>query len=118
MILISYPIEWYSMARAKFPALRRVLPPITGDIKHLKPAIFSICTHLFATNTTASRPVAEGGIGYKGIMTTLEGMTQEVIEWNAEHKDPSGPKKVYRSSVALAEEIQKLAALTSAAVVG
>ena len=107
-------IEAYSLALLKYPILRRILPVISGDAKHLKPAIFSICTHLVATNDDASRPVEEGGIGYRGILTTLEGMTQEVVEWNSEHNEPGSLRKTYTSSVSLAEDIQKLVALNSA----
>ncbi len=108
MVLIAYPIEWYSLLPVKFPFLRRFLPAISGDTKHLKPAIFSICTHLIASSSPASRPVEEGGIGYQGVLTTLEGMTQEVLDWNLEHIDDAASKKTYTSSVSLAEEIQRL----------
>jgi hypothetical protein len=83
------------------------LPELTGEVKHLKPGIFSICTHLVASNTTASQPVSRGGLGYSGVLTTLEGMTQEVLEWNLEHKDAAGERKSYQTSVALADDIAK-----------
>ncbi|KAH8883372.1 NAD(P)-binding protein [Thozetella sp. PMI_491] len=114
LLLVGYAIEWYQLARLKYPILGRLLPAMTGDAKHLKPALFSICTHLFANNAAAARSVAEGGIGYQGVLTTLEGMTQEVVEWNKEQKALSGPKKAYRSSLSLADEIQKFASVTSA----
>jgi hypothetical protein len=107
MVLLSYPIEWYSILRAKYPFLQMWLPELTGEVKHLKPGIFSICTHLVASNTTASQPVSRGGLGYSGVLTTLEGMTQEVLEWNLEHKDAAGERKSYQTSVALADDIAK-----------
>ncbi|KAK4451537.1 hypothetical protein QBC34DRAFT_57388 [Podospora aff. communis PSN243] len=107
MILLSYVIEGYSLLRLKWPILFRVLPPISGDIKHLKPALFTICTHLVASNDTASRPVKLGGLGFTGVLTTLEGMTQEVVEWNRVHQAVGTKDVTYRSSVSLAEEIQK-----------
>ena len=108
MVLIAYPIEWYSLLLLTCPFLRPFLPAISGDAKHLKPAIFSICTHLIASSSAASRPVEEGGIGYQGVLTTLEGMIQEVLDWNLEHMHAGASKKTYTSSVSLAEEIQKL----------
>ena len=111
MVLLSYPIEWYSLALARFPVLRTVLPELTGEVKHLKPGLFSICTHLVASNEVASRPVSDGGLGYTGVLTTLEGMTQEVVEWNRDHHGAvAGERKVYQTSVSLADEIAKAAA--------
>jgi hypothetical protein len=96
--------------RVKYPFVGRLLPELTGDVKHLKPGIFSICTHLVASNAEASRPVSEGGLGYTGVLTTLEGMVQEVVEWNRDHKDVPGTRKAYQTSVSLADEIAKAAA--------
>jgi hypothetical protein len=107
VLLPSYPIEWYSILLAKYPILGKILPQVSGDLKYLKPALFAITTHLVASNKDSGRPVSDGGLGYKGVLTTIEGMTQEVIEWNHEHADTGGKKKVYLSSVSLAEEIQK-----------
>jgi hypothetical protein len=110
MVLLSYPIEWYSLALANFPVLRRVLPKLTGEVKHLKPGIFSICTHLVASNAVAGQAVSSGGLGYTGVLTTLEGMVQEVVEWNHDHKGVAGARKAYQTSVSLADEIAKAAA--------
>ncbi|KXX74087.1 3beta-hydroxysteroid-dehydrogenase/decarboxylase isoform 2 [Madurella mycetomatis] len=105
IVLLSYPVEWYTLLRVKYPILQKVLPELTGEVKHLKPGIFSICTHLVASNDVASQTTAAGGLGYRGVVTTLEGMTQEVIEWNREHKDAAGSRKAYQTSVSLADEI-------------
>ncbi|KAK3298798.1 uncharacterized protein B0H64DRAFT_386230 [Chaetomium fimeti] len=111
MVLLSYPIEWYTLALARFPFLRKALPELTGEVKHLQPGIFSICTHLVASNEVASRPVSSGGLGYTGVMSTLEGMTQEVVEWNRDHEGAVlGERKVYQTSVSLADEIARAAA--------
>ena len=116
MVLLSYVIEAYTLLRLKWPSLQWVLPPVVGDIKHLKPAIFSICTHLVASNDEASKPVASGGLGYTGVLTTLEGMTQEVVEWNHVHR---AAKKVrFQSSVSLADEIQKATSTSKIGDVG
>ncbi|KAK4140046.1 uncharacterized protein C8A04DRAFT_32464 [Dichotomopilus funicola] len=106
MLLLSYPIEWYIVARARYPLLGKVLPEITGDIKHIQPGIFSICTHLVASNEAAERPVGEGGLGFRGVMTTLEGMAMEVLEWNRVQRQAK-EKRVYQTSVAFADEIAR-----------
>ncbi|KAK3336297.1 hypothetical protein B0T19DRAFT_35313 [Cercophora scortea] len=112
MLLLSYPVEWYILLLVKVPRLRKVFPPLMGEVKHLQPALFSICTHVIATAAAASRRVEDGGIGYTGILTTLEGMVQEVVEWNHEHQiaAAAGGEVVYQSSVSLADEIQKATA--------
>lgn len=131
MLLLSYAIEWYNLLPARVPALRKVgLPGLPGGAAHLQPALFSICTHLLTDMRDAQRPVAEGGLGYRGVLTTLEGMCQEILDWNLEQQEHAaarrgsrapeddgggvawsktpGTKKLYKTSVLLAEEIQKL----------
>ncbi|KAL2266662.1 hypothetical protein VTJ83DRAFT_6014 [Remersonia thermophila] len=122
MLLLSYVVEGYVVARRRLGAkvpwswLRRLvldmlLPEVSGEAKHLTPAVFSICAHLVATNETASKPVRQGGIGYTGVMTTLEGMVQQVVEWNRNHEEvvAKGKKAVHhQTSLDLAEEIMKV----------
>ena len=110
ILLLSYLIECYDILQARI--LSKFLPSLSGDIQHLKPPIFSITTHLVAANEAAGRPVAEGGLGYRGVVTTLEGMTMQVLEWNHENGEcNSQPRKQYQTSVSFAEEIKKLKAV-------
>ncbi|GAP85054.2 putative cholesterol dehydrogenase [Rosellinia necatrix] len=115
ILLLSHAVEMYSelpFLPFPFSTLGRLLPPLQGDVRHLKPGIFSITTHLVATNSEASKPVSEGGLGYEGVITTLEGMALEVLEWNREHEHLDEGKgktrKAYTTSISLAEKIQKL----------
>ncbi|KAG8161318.1 hypothetical protein KVR01_009582 [Diaporthe batatas] len=119
-VLLSYLVESYSLLPHRLPGyLARLVPPLRGDIKHLQPGLFSICTHLVADNADAGRAVGEGGLGYRGVLTTLEGMCQELVDWNREQDEhaaraapaaPGGPKAVryFHSSVSLAEQMQKV----------
>lgn len=110
--------------------LAKVLPKLPGDVAYLEPGLFSICTHLFGSIEEASKPVTHGGLGYQGIVTALDGMCQELLEWNREQDEHAreasklaeangepltGGKnrgtKYFRHSVGLAEEIRKLGAL-------
>ncbi|KAL2160957.1 hypothetical protein VTH06DRAFT_8669 [Thermothelomyces fergusii] len=111
VLLLAYPVEWYVVARARWPALRRVLPPPPGLVKHLQPGIFSICTHLVASDGAAARPVGEGGLG---------GMAQEVVEWNRDRRDARGgaPPRSYKTSVSLADDIARAAALVESVTGG
>ncbi|RYP21875.1 hypothetical protein DL765_001951 [Monosporascus sp. GIB2] len=110
ILLLSHAVEWYSELPYKYPLLKRALPELKGDIRHLKPGIFSITTHLIASDAEARKPVSEGGLGYSGVLTTLEGMTLEVLEWNEEHTDDVMTRKAYTTSVTLADQIKNLAA--------
>lgn len=107
LLLPSYLVEWYTLLLARFRIARLFLPSISGGVRHLKPALFSITTHLVATSDAASRPVEHGGLGYKGVLTTLDGMVQEVVDWNRENADATKPKKTYKTSVALADDISR-----------
>ncbi|KAI0876219.1 hypothetical protein GGS24DRAFT_452445 [Hypoxylon argillaceum] len=118
MLVVSHIVELYSelpFLPFPFSILGKVLPPLKGDVRHLKPGIFSITTHLIGSNSEVSKPVSEGGLGYEGVLTTLEGMVLEVLEWNREHEhlgeDEGKIKKAYTTSISLAEKIQKLGAV-------
>ncbi|KAI1438105.1 hypothetical protein GGR50DRAFT_641555 [Xylaria sp. CBS 124048] len=115
MLLLSHAIELYSeLPFLPFPLsfLGRLLPPLKGDVQHVKPGLFSITTHLVASNAEASKPADEGGLGYQGVVTTLDGVVLEILEWNREHEslgDVDGKiRKVYTTSISLAGKIQKL----------
>ncbi|KAI0517882.1 hypothetical protein F5B22DRAFT_602841 [Xylaria bambusicola] len=116
MLVLSHMVEFYmDLPFLPFPfsVLGKLLPPLQGDVRHLKPGLFSICTHLIASNSDVSKPLAEGGLGYEGVMTTLEGMVLEVLEWNREHDhlgegERKKTRKAYTTSVSLAETIRKL----------
>ncbi|KAI0179715.1 NAD(P)-binding protein [Hypoxylon sp. FL1284] len=116
ILLLAHAVEAYAELPHRHPFLRRVLPELAGDIRHLKPGIFSICTHLVASNEEAAKPPSQGGLGYEGVLTTLEGMVLEVLEWNREHADDVATRKAYTTSISLAEQIQKLWAVGGSSV--
>lgn len=111
MLVLSHFLEWYSLLPYKMPLVARLLPKLSGDIRYLKPGLFSICTHLVSSNNAEiSKPLEQGGLGYRGVITTLDGMVSEVLEWNKEHasEDGSLKRKAYTTSVAAAEKIRQL----------
>ncbi|KAI3391814.1 hypothetical protein diail_6776 [Diaporthe ilicicola] len=120
LVLLSYLVEFYTLLPFRLPGgLARFVPPLSGDVKHLQPALFSICTHLVADNADAGKAVTDGGLGYRGVLTTLEGMCQELVEWNQEQEEHArraalesvegtGAVRYFHSSVSLAEQIQKM----------
>ena len=91
MLLTSYCIEFYCLSLARFPWLTMVFKELKeytayrgheSSLFNLQPPLFSICTHLIANDAKVRKPLVEGGLGYKGIWTTLEGMCYEVKMWN------------------------------------
>ncbi|KAI0382459.1 NAD(P)-binding protein [Hypomontagnella monticulosa] len=108
ILLLAHAVEIYAELPYKYPFLQKLLPKVEGDIRHLKPGIISICTHLVASNEEIGKPVSRGGLGYTGVLTTQEGMVLEILDWNREHMDDAKTRKVYTTSISLAEQIQKL----------
>ena len=113
ILLLSHAVELYADLSHWFPFLGKILPELRGDIRLLKPGLFSITTHLIASDAEARKPVSEGGLGYAGLLTTLEGMALEVLEWNEEHRGGADAKtrKAYTTSVSLADKIRRLVPL-------
>ncbi|KAH9991507.1 NAD(P)-binding protein [Xylariaceae sp. FL0662B] len=116
MLLLAYAVEMYSDLPCKYPFLRKFLPELGGDIRLVKPGLFSICTHLVGSDAEARKPVSEGGLGYSGVLTTLEGMALEVLEWNREHVDDVKTRKVYTTSISLADQIRKIRVVAGGSV--
>ncbi|KAH7029093.1 uncharacterized protein B0I36DRAFT_245730 [Microdochium trichocladiopsis] len=108
-LLMAHGIELWSDLPHRFPLLKKLMPPITGEAKHLKPGIFSITTHLVAADEDTRKPVSEGGLGYTGVVTTLDGLVYEILEWNREVAAGDAEKKkiTYTSSLTLGERLQK-----------
>lgn len=95
MLLLSYLIEAYILTQHALPSpLKNLLPILPSDIAQLQPALFSIATcHVIADDGDARKNVEEGGLGYKGICTTLEGMCMQIREWNMERAGISRAKE-------------------------
>ncbi|CAH0027873.1 unnamed protein product [Clonostachys rhizophaga] len=108
ILVLSHILEWYSQLPYRLPFLKPILPEMKGDIKTLRPGLFSVCTHVIASDARARKPVAEGGLGYRGTFTTLQGMVTEVIEWNQEHSDKEKARRVYSTSILLADKLEKV----------
>jgi hypothetical protein len=106
-LILSYPIEQYHILQSKFP---KILPELNGDLKIVQPALFSVsAANLIGTDAAARKPVQEGGLGYKGGNTTLEGMCMQMKIWNDEH---ASDKNV--GSLGVAAEIRNVGAVPSA----
>ncbi|KAF5595147.1 cholesterol dehydrogenase [Fusarium subglutinans] len=60
------------------PFLKGMLPEVEGDLRTVQPGLITICTHLVASDAEARKPISEGGLGYKGLLTTLEGVVSVI----------------------------------------
>ena len=109
LLLVAQALEAYCLTLVRFPVLRRMgLREPQSDVASLQPSLFTICTHLVAVDKAARRPVEEGGLGYKGVYTTLECMCDQVRLWNEEYKAAGGGRR-RRDSAArvLREEMRR-----------
>ncbi|OTA97477.1 hypothetical protein M434DRAFT_391938 [Hypoxylon sp. CO27-5] len=85
MLVLAHIVEFFDLA-SRLPVLEWIVPRPKGDLAILQPAVFSAGTHYLATDAAAQRSVDEGGIGYRPIHNTMEGMCQQVLDWNVEHR--------------------------------
>jgi hypothetical protein len=83
LLIPAYALEWYCIALAKFPFLRRVFTEPGEPLINLQPAIFQVsCVHQVGSNVEAERSPEEGGIGYRGAVTSLEAMCWQAKKHN------------------------------------
>ncbi|KAI1409045.1 NAD(P)-binding protein [Hypoxylon sp. FL1857] len=85
MLALAHVVEWFDLA-SRLPVLGWIVPRPKGDLAILQPAVFSAGTHYLASDAAAQRSVDEGGIGYKPVHNTMEGICQQVLDWNVEHQ--------------------------------
>jgi len=86
MLVMAYAIEAYTLLLARFAVLKAIgLAEPTGNIALLQPAVITLSTaHQFAFDGPARKSVEEGGLGYKGVGTSLEGMVNQAVQYNQE----------------------------------
>ncbi|PHH88195.1 hypothetical protein CDD83_7854 [Cordyceps sp. RAO-2017] len=83
MLLLAYGVEAYCRLLARLPARLQGLVPEPGEpLCMLQPGtIASSVTSITDTSTARRRP-DEGGLGYRPLCTTLEGLCAQVRDWN------------------------------------
>ncbi|KAI6046144.1 hypothetical protein EDC04DRAFT_2888296 [Pisolithus marmoratus] len=69
-----------SMSNSAFGrALARMIPLVRGDLVNLQPSLFALVSvHLIFDDTRARLSPSEGGLGYSGPYTTLQGICKTV----------------------------------------
>jgi hypothetical protein len=89
LLLVAYAIETWCLLLARLPFLTSVFGwrEPAGPVHMLQPAVFSVSIHTIIDDSAARKSIAEGGFGYQGGCTTIEGVCEQILEWNREHGD-------------------------------
>jgi hypothetical protein len=92
LLLVAHAIEAWCLLLARLPFLTTMfgLREPSGPIHMLQPAVFSVSIHTVVDDSAARKSVAEGGIGYEAGCTTLEGVCEQILNWNREHEGAAG----------------------------
>ena len=81
ILLIAYIVEAYSLLLKRWGGmLGRLLPTPKGDLAVLQPALFNMSTAHFIYD--GGDEMARRDLGYKGVVGTLSGLCESVVEWN------------------------------------
>lgn len=87
LYLIAHLIESWSLLLARAPFLTRLgLREPRGAVRDLQPSIFTPAAFIMVVDEEARKSVEDGGIGYKGLFTTLEGVCEQIWRWNQEQE--------------------------------
>lgn len=87
MFILAYIIEAYSLFVIRFSGLARALrlKEPSGLIAIVQPStLINSGVHQYASAAQAEKSVEDGGLGYRGGYTTLEGMCTQVRQFMEE----------------------------------
>jgi len=86
LLLVAHGVEAYVWAVTRFPFLAKLgLKEPRYPLSFLQPSAIYGSMHTLADDSAIRRSVEDGGLGYRGVCTSLEGMCEELVEWNREH---------------------------------
>ncbi|KAF2755131.1 NAD(P)-binding protein [Pseudovirgaria hyperparasitica] len=86
MLCVAHLVEVYATIQRRYATF---LPPLSGDIKNLQPALFQMCTKHIAFNDKAARE----DLGYKGPIASIDGIAEDVYVWNRNFEAKSAAEK-------------------------
>ncbi|GAP87289.1 putative 3-beta hydroxysteroid dehydrogenase isomerase [Rosellinia necatrix] len=86
-LVLAHLVELVA-AGSRTPVLRWLCPEPKGTLAILQPGVFHAGLNYVATDAAAQRSVEQGGLAFRHVHTTMEGMCQQVLEWNEEHAAP------------------------------
>lgn len=81
-LLLAHVIEAWCLLLAYWPFLTRIgLREPGPPAVFLQPSIFSAAAHVVVDDSAARKSVEEGGFGYVGAYTTMEGVCEQILSW-------------------------------------
>jgi hypothetical protein len=87
LLLLAYVIEGYTSVVTRFPFLAKLgLKELGYPMSFVQPSVINGSVHTLVDDSAIKRGVEDGGLGYRGVCTSLEGMCEELAEWNREHE--------------------------------
>ncbi|KAK1829845.1 sterol-4-alpha-carboxylate 3-dehydrogenase, decarboxylating [Podospora conica] len=89
LLLLAHAIEIYVSFITRFPGVASALglKEPKYPLSFLQPAVLRGATHILIDDSVARRRVEDGGIGYTGVCTSLEGFCEELVLWNREYEE-------------------------------
>jgi len=93
LLIFAHVIESYVSIVTRFPFLTTWfgLREPRFPINYLQPSTLRGSMHILVDDSAAKKSIEEGGLGYDGVCTSLEGMCEELVAWNLEHEEAKGP---------------------------
>ncbi|KAI0203750.1 dehydrogenase-like protein [Astrocystis sublimbata] len=83
-LMLSHVVELFALG-SRTPILKWIIPAPKGTLAILQPGVFHASLHYVSTDKAAQRSVEQGGLGFRHAHTTMEGMCQQVSDWNKEN---------------------------------
>ncbi|KAI0913656.1 3-beta hydroxysteroid dehydrogenase/isomerase [Ustulina deusta] len=87
-LILAHIVELVAIA-SRTPILKWIFPAPKGTIAILQPGVFHAGLNYVSTDKAAQQSVEQGGLGFRHVHTSMEGMCQQVLEWNNAHASPS-----------------------------
>lgn len=109
MLVLAHLMEGWCLLLAKLPFLTRNFgwAEPRDPIQQLQPAVFALASHHIIDDSAARRSIENGGLGYTGACTSLEGICEQIVNWNREHEqaDVSPVRRSDSSGTSMSEKL-------------
>lgn len=107
LYLIAHLVESWSLLLARVPFLTRLgLREPSGPARDLQPSIFTPAAFIMVVDEEARKSVEDGGIGYKALCTTLEGVCDQIWRWNQDKEKEGVANGVGSKSILEADIVE------------
>lgn len=83
LLLTAHLIEAWCLLLARIPFLTRLGLKEPGQpLVMLQPSVFTAASHAIVDDSAARKTVENGGLGYKGVCTTIDGFCEQMLDWS------------------------------------